>query len=336
MNEETSQQVRKSKPTILAITVLSVHVAGAAFFALQGCQTRPPAGMADEPAPAPIMPPSKIDTPPAAPPRPMPRPTVPVASTPDTGSASSYTVQKGDSLSKIAAKAGVSSKELAELNNISNPNNIRIGQKLLLPAYAKSIPQSAASSSGSEKATPAPKKPKSSGPAEASGDSHTVQSGDTLGKLANRYGTTIAAFREVNKLSNDKIRVGQKLSIPKGKSTESTTTAETAVPAESSASAAAPVAEPSVPAAPDAAVAPVPAPPAAEPVMIPVDAAPSVDAAPAAPASGEAPFPYTVKEGDTLDSIAIKFSINKSVISTLNSLTSEAVQPGQKLLIPWQ
>jgi len=339
MNEEMQQETKKSKSTILAVTVLSVHVAAAGFFALQGCQTRKPVVAADEPAPAPIMPPSRIDTPPVAPPRPSARPAVPVgpvSKSPESAGAVSYTVQKGDSLSKIAAKAGVSSRELAELNNITNPNSIRIGQKLLLPAYAKPIPQSAAPATA--KAPAAPKKPKSAEPAVASGDSHTVQSGDTLGKLASRYGTTVAAFREVNKLKNDMIRVGQKLSIPKGKSST-----DSAAPSTDAAPAPAPAADaPAAEAAPStetnlsAPASPAPAPPVADPVIIPVTDTPEPAAASASPATGEAPFPYTVKEGDTLDSIAIKFSVNKTVIANLNSLASEAIAPGQKLLIPWQ
>lgn len=41
-----------------------------------------------------------------------------------------YTVQKGDTLTKIAAKYGTTYQALAALNNIKNPNYIRIGQKI--------------------------------------------------------------------------------------------------------------------------------------------------------------------------------------------------------------
>lgn len=331
MKQESNQEIKSSKSPVIIATVLAVHLAGAGFFAMQGCQTKRATAQVDEPAPAPVMPPAKVVTPPVAPPRPVARPTVPVApvaETPDAAGASSYTIQKGDSLSKIAAKAGVSTKELAELNNITNPNSIRIGQRLLLPAHAKALPQAAPAPSS--KAPAAPKKTKSSGPAVASGESHTVQSGDTLGKLANRYGTSVAAFREVNSLKSDSIRVGQKLVIPKAKAST-----DAAAPADSGSST--PV-EPALPEAvtPEAPAAPAPAPAATEPIMLPVTEAPASGAAQATPATGEVPFPYMVKEGDTLDSIAIKFSVGKSVIVSLNSLTSETVQPGQKLLIPWQ
>jgi lipoprotein-anchoring transpeptidase ErfK/SrfK len=49
----------------------------------------------------------------------------------------------------------------------------------------------------------------------ASSDSviHEVQSGDTLGKLAKKYGTTIELIKKKNNLKGDTIRLGQKLSI---------------------------------------------------------------------------------------------------------------------------
>jgi len=44
-----------------------------------------------------------------------------------------YTVKKGDTLSKIAKQYGTTVAELARLNNIANPNFIRVGQTLNLP-----------------------------------------------------------------------------------------------------------------------------------------------------------------------------------------------------------
>ena len=41
-----------------------------------------------------------------------------------------YTVKRGDTLSEIAKKYGVSYKTIAKDNNISNPNFIKVGQKL--------------------------------------------------------------------------------------------------------------------------------------------------------------------------------------------------------------
>jgi LysM repeat protein len=44
----------------------------------------------------------------------------------------SYTIQKGDTLTSIAAKTKKSISEIANRNNITNPNQIQVGQSLLL------------------------------------------------------------------------------------------------------------------------------------------------------------------------------------------------------------
>ncbi|WP_231563635.1 LysM domain-containing protein [Anoxybacillus sp. KU2-6(11)] len=43
-----------------------------------------------------------------------------------------YVVQKGDTLSKIATKHNTTVDALQKLNGISNPNLIRVGQKIRL------------------------------------------------------------------------------------------------------------------------------------------------------------------------------------------------------------
>ena len=48
----------------------------------------------------------------------------------NAGNAQYYTVQSGDTLSGIAAKYGTSYQKVAQLNGISNPNVIYVGQRL--------------------------------------------------------------------------------------------------------------------------------------------------------------------------------------------------------------
>lgn len=114
-----------------------------------------------------------------------------------------YIVQKGDSISKIAHKHGVSSKQLMKINNLKNAN-IKIGQKLTLPAGAKvdAQPQTA-------QAAPEP---------VSMGEDlevYVVQKGDSVSAIAYRHGMTSKQLMKINNLKNANIRIGQKLQIKK-------------------------------------------------------------------------------------------------------------------------
>ena len=113
-----------------------------------------------------------------------------------------YTVQKGDTLSGIAAKYGTTYQKLAEYNGIANPNIISIGQKIRIPG------KTTAPTSTTTTPTPAPAQP-------ASETVYTVKKGDTLSGIAARYNTTYQKLAEYNGIKNPNfISVGQKIKIP--------------------------------------------------------------------------------------------------------------------------
>jgi LysM repeat protein len=113
-------------------------------------------------------------------------------------------VHTGDTLNSIAARYGVSPSALARANRITNPNRIYIGQRLVIPGAAATATQ-----------------PKTIAPA-SSGGIYIVQAGDTLGKIAARYRTTVSALMALNGISNpNKIWVGQRLRVGKGGGTVS-------------------------------------------------------------------------------------------------------------------
>ena len=66
-------------------------------------------------------------------------------SQPQTGKSNVYTMKLGDSLPKIARRFGISAKELQKANNLTDEDVVRmtIGQKLIIPLKAKSIPAQA-------------------------------------------------------------------------------------------------------------------------------------------------------------------------------------------------
>lgn len=104
-------------------------------------------------------------------------------------STGTYTVRAGDTLSTIAARLGTSTRSLAATNGLANPNRIYVGQRLTLPNAA----------------------------APAGDGRYTVRASDTLGTIAARHRTSVAALVSLNGLRNaNLIRVGQVLRVPAG------------------------------------------------------------------------------------------------------------------------
>jgi LysM repeat protein/GH25 family lysozyme M1 (1,4-beta-N-acetylmuramidase) len=104
--------------------------------------------------------------------------------------ASTYTVQYGDSLSKIASRYGTTVSALASINGIKNVNFIRTGQVLKLSG-------SATVTSSASKVT-----------------YYTVRKGDTVWYLSRYYGTSMTQIRSWNRLgANYVIYPGQKLRV---------------------------------------------------------------------------------------------------------------------------
>jgi membrane-bound lytic murein transglycosylase D len=112
-----------------------------------------------------------------------------------------HVVRSGDTLSGIAAKYGVSVKDLQSWNELSG-STILVGQKLTVKGAAAA---SASGSSATKSSTSSSKKPKTI--------SYTVRRGDTLGAIAERYGCSISDLKSWNNLKGSTISVGQKLVI---------------------------------------------------------------------------------------------------------------------------
>ncbi len=158
-----------------------------------------------------------------------------------TGSAGEYKIQKGDIAFNLAKKNNVSLKALQEANPNVDLKKLKVGATLQIPAAGAPSEAKAAKAVGAGAAAAA-----DSAADTTAGDVtvYHVKGGDSLGKIAKRHGTTVKAIRALNSLSNDNIRVGQKLKLP-AKSAAAAAAPATAVP-ESPAAApiAAPVASP--------------------------------------------------------------------------------------------
>ncbi len=126
-----------------------------------------------------------------------------------------HKVKSGEYLGKIATKYRVSVNQIKKWNNLKS-NNIRVGQRLVIYRGGKG-PVSTASSSSST-ASKGSTTAASNGSSGSSASYHTVRSGDTLSGIATKYGTTVSRIKELNGLTSNNIKVGQRLKVKAGSS----------------------------------------------------------------------------------------------------------------------
>ena len=113
------------------------------------------------------------------------KPAAPAKPAQGTAGEQVYTVQRGDTLSGIAAKYGTTYQKLASYNGIANPNVISVGQKIKIP--------------GSGVRT------------------YTVKAGDSLWAIAAKQlgdGSRYNEIKTMNGLSSNTIYAGQTLKLP--------------------------------------------------------------------------------------------------------------------------
>lgn len=105
-----------------------------------------------------------------------------------------HKVVRGDTLSDIAAKYGISLRELKRLNNLRH-NTAMLGVRLKVPLKSNGrVLPSASNAKGST--------------------THRVGRGDSLSKISLRYNVTINAIKRANNLTSNRLREGQRLTIP--------------------------------------------------------------------------------------------------------------------------
>ncbi len=101
-----------------------------------------------------------------------------------------HEVVEGNTLSEISEMHGTDDETIIYMNNLSNPDNLQVGQRLAILSIKGVI--------------------------------HEVARGDTLWDLAQLYGVDEDGIREANEISGDTLRIGQELVIPGGKPPENT------------------------------------------------------------------------------------------------------------------
>lgn len=176
-----------------------------------------------------------------------------------------YTVRSGDTLGKIAQTHGVSMASIQSANNMRG-TVVQKGQVLTIPGSSSSSSQAAASA------------PVERASSTAGSGTYRVQSGDTLGKIAQMHGVSMASIQSANNLSGTVVQRGQVLTIP-GAGSGSPSAAATSTRSSSSSR-------------------------------------------------------YTVKSGDTLSGIASRHGVSVASLKSANSISGNTIKSGQRLVIP--
>lgn len=131
---------------------------------------------------------------PTTPPRPTVAPPGAPITPPPPGTAI-YQVARGDTLAAIAGRFNTTVAAIVQLNGITNPNRIFVGQRLLVPntGLPNQIPQ----------------------PQPTPSRTYVVQRGDTLLSISLRFNRSIQAIAAANNITNpNRIFAGQTLIIP--------------------------------------------------------------------------------------------------------------------------
>ena len=265
-------------------------------------------------------------------------------------SADTYVVQPGDTLTGIADDLQIGYSVLRALNpEITSPNNIFVGQQIR-------IPDNTAAGNG-----PAGLNGGSSGSFLA-GVTHTIQPGDTLSAIAEKYGTTVEAIEALNpSVDPRRLWVGTQITLPQAGGASSTGSGLTSTSASLNAGVVSTSAQPTTwqtteyivqagdslsqiaaeasltleqlrqhnPQLRGSVIHP------GNVIFIPVPdyLAPAVDPANANMALTQT---YTVRSGDNASQIAERFGITYAELITLNAGANlSTIYVGQTLTVPW-
>jgi membrane-bound lytic murein transglycosylase D len=243
-----------------------------------------------------------------------------------------HVVKKGDTLTAISKRYQVSMTDLLKSNNL-RVAQLKTGQRLQIPIAASNTLIAGTAKQAEKQVARSTN--------QGSKQTYRVQKGDTLDRIARRHGVSIAQLKKWNAIKDNRsLLAGQKLTLHTGASAAVPSSISTTISLTSTAKETVQTARHSTPApakqketaaavaltakvtnkSPGATTAAATAKPA-------VVAKQNAKKAPASQSW------YVVQHGDTMWTIAKKFSISVDNIRQWNNLSSNTIRTGNRLLI---
>ena len=252
-----------------------------------------------------------------------------------------HRVKRGETLSSIAEKYGMSIAELKEKNRIKGSKlslkqqlKVKDEENLMVIEPGRAI---------AENAKPELQAAKKQQTAENTNSLHTVKSGETLFSIAKANNTTVAELQKLNDLSNGKIRLGQELKVNQADVAVSNNTANkeeiAATPISykvkrgetlSSISKKYNVTEDELKASNNLKSNALRL---GQNLQIAQAATQTSKSAANKEEAAATSISYKVKKGETLSSISKKYNVTEDELKTMNNLKSSAIRFGQELKV---
>ncbi|MCB1195393.1 LysM peptidoglycan-binding domain-containing protein [bacterium] len=148
--------------------------------------------------------------------------TFPLVEEPISGSYAYHTVQKGETLYAISRQYGKNFSEIARANNLNDANTLRVGQRIIIPGAdstvaiaQKTVEQPVEKVIASSPAPSYKPLPASMVKQTTTYAIHTVQRGDNIERVAQKYDVSTQEICQANGLEKTAdLNVGQKIKIP--------------------------------------------------------------------------------------------------------------------------
>lgn len=117
-----------------------------------------------------------------------------------------HTVKRGETVTSIARRYGVTTTVLRDYNDLSRTARVKVRQVVAIPPRpARALPAAAT--------RPAATQAKTATPTSTSPVVYRVRPGDTLYAIARQFDTTVATLKQLNRLSGDRINPGDRLTV---------------------------------------------------------------------------------------------------------------------------